>query len=64
MSVLSHSLGPNMVRGPTPSIRNSRRSFISLMFGVVIVRNVEIGGRVGMLRMAWLGPMTRSARRA
>ena len=37
---------------------------MSLMFGVVIVRNVEIGGRLGMLRMAWLGPMTMSARRA
>ncbi len=49
-------IGAIMVRGPTPLIRNSRRLFILLMFGVVIVRNVEIGGRVGMLWMAWLGP--------
>ena len=52
MSVLSHSLGPNIVRGPTPSIKNSRRSFMSLMFGVVNVRNLEIGGKVDMVRMA------------
>ena len=38
---------------------------MSLMFGVVIVRKLEIGGREGILRMAsWLGLMTRSAMRA
>ena len=52
MSVLSHSLGPNIVRGPTPSIKNMSRSFMSFMCGVVKVRNLEIGGNVDMFRMA------------
>ncbi len=37
---------------PTPSMKNSRRSLMVLMWSVVMVRNLVMGGRLGMLRRA------------
>jgi len=37
---------------------------MSLMCGMLMVRNFVIGGKSGIFRRAWLGLMMRSARRA
>jgi len=44
--------------------QNSPVQPLLLMWGVVMVRNLVIGGRLGMLWRAWVGPLRRSASQA
>ena len=60
VSLFSYSSWPRRERGPIPSIRNSRRSFMELMLGVVMLRNLVMVGRLGMLWRACVGPLRRS----
>jgi len=55
VSLFSYSSGPRSVRGPTLSVRNSRRSLMVLMWGVVMVRNLVMGGEVGDVAEGLIG---------
>ncbi len=59
-----YSSWPRRVRGATPSIRNLRHSLMIMMLGVVMVRKLVMGGRLGMLQRAWVGPLRMPASRA